>query len=412
MNDIIIKIYSGMRAMDKKYGPGVAIKRLEEYIMTGNINLISNVNNFRDYISCLKPETLLTAYNTIIDNNLNFSSYISSISTNNFYENLDNIVSNITNSRNNSPFVNDYSTLIRMNSFRKKIPNKTDYDLFKINIGQYAPINKGGFIHTYSNDFELKKLEHRLYINAEYKDIYIFLIKFIEKCKLRNIPFYFKTSCFYEDIGKYSLDSATSRSESTVIYASDEKLIREYIDIAMEIKEENSNLQLNHQPTISTNIIDGWLGYGMEPNQESKEKFYLYSGKNKCSYNGLRALILGLGINRGINLYIEKKGSKLKEIFEQTILKYYNLYYQKLYNDYKKINIQEATSENDLRKQVDFDIQSKIYANFYEKYIKKDKEVLKFIEYAIKETSLEFGIDPNIFSINIDYNTNKNIQKK
>lgn len=126
-------------------------------------------------------------------------------------------------------------------------------------IGEYS-----GWDHFHSNfiHYGLSEeigVKHRLYLNLDSTIIHTFMNLFITKCNHLNLPFYFK------------LDDYGSRDDSVVIY-SDVKNLEKYVKILREIKNELKVDQSIHNPPIMTGKIDGWIGYGSEP-QKSGQSF-------------------------------------------------------------------------------------------------------------------------------------------
>ena len=99
------------------------------------------------------------------------------------------------------------------------------------------------------------KVEHRLYINTDYASLYKIMNLFTEKCLQRQIPFYYK---FIPDGG--------SRDDTIPIYSDTEHLL-DYIEILKEIKKENPDINF-YEPPILSGKIDGFIGYGSEPDEE------------------------------------------------------------------------------------------------------------------------------------------------
>lgn len=120
--------------------------------------------------------------------------------------------------------------------------------------------------------------EHRLYINADYTNIFDIMTLFIKKCDQYNIPYYFK------------YDPLALRDDNIVIYSSSLYLDK-YVAILEEVKNE---LQLNNleKPPVLSGVIDGWIGYGSEPLDE------------ESSFNTKRAKIIHAAIQKCTNDWI------------------------------------------------------------------------------------------------------------
>lgn len=113
--------------------------------------------------------------------------------------------------------------------------------------------------------------EHSLFINASLNEMHEFIYLFIVKCISKNLPYYLK------------FDEGGLREDSIVIYTSTNKII-EYLNVLMELKNENPNLilRLNTPPALSGKI-GPWIGYGKEPQQienDIKQSFFSIRAKS------------------------------------------------------------------------------------------------------------------------------------
>ena len=94
---------------------------------------------------------------------------------------------------------------------------------------------------------------HRLYLNVEPVDVHKLATELIKKCDEYNVPYYFK----FDDFG--------NRDDTLVVYSDTEKLPF-YINMLKEIAKENPEIKArSKRPPILTGKIDGWIGYGSEP---------------------------------------------------------------------------------------------------------------------------------------------------
>lgn len=117
-----------------------------------------------------------------------------------------------------------------------------------------------------TNRFPIK---HRLYLNIDSIKLHAFAIYFIEKCEALKLSYEFK------------FDEGGMRDDTLVVYCSDDNLFK-YLRIIREIREEHPDLvPYCKKPPLLTSSIDGWIGYGAEPNV----------GK-RCSYNSLREKLI------------------------------------------------------------------------------------------------------------------------
>ena len=117
-----------------------------------------------------------------------------------------------------------------------------------------------GWIHVCSKYLTAKgdqypNVEHRLYLNTEPFDTYKMITLFAQKCDERHLPYYFK------------FDEYADRDDTIVVYSSTENLSK-YIEIFEEIKKEYPELVSRiKKPPVLTGQIDGFIGYGSEPNR-------------------------------------------------------------------------------------------------------------------------------------------------
>lgn len=115
-------------------------------------------------------------------------------------------------------------------------------------------------------------VEHRLYLDTESLDTYKMAELFVEKCDQHKLPYYFK------------FDELANRDDTIVIYSSTENLTK-YVEILKEIQKEHPELVSRlKEPPVLAGRIDGWIGYGSEPQKTP-------DGKPQ-SFNKTRAKIL------------------------------------------------------------------------------------------------------------------------
>ena len=96
-------------------------------------------------------------------------------------------------------------------------------------------------------------VEHRLYLDTESLDTYKMAELFVEKCDQHKLPYYFK------------FDELANRDDTIVIYSSTENLTK-YVEILKEIQKEHPELVSRlKEPPVLAGRIDGWIGYGSEP---------------------------------------------------------------------------------------------------------------------------------------------------
>ena len=148
-----------------------------------------------------------------------------------------------------------------------------------------------GWVHVCSKYLTAKKdpypnIEHRLYLNTESIDTYKILTYLVEKCAEHHLPYYFK------------FDQKANRDDNVVLYSSSENITK-YIEILQEIKREHPELISRvKDPPVLTGKIDGWIGYGSQP-----EKI---PGRKKYSFNAVRAELLDKSIDKVTKQWVMK----------------------------------------------------------------------------------------------------------
>lgn len=196
---------------------------------------------------------------------------------------------------------------LKLREFLKTIPDvTTEKEARDIFYGQYddkdlakaiedykwtAIGEDSGWIHIHSRYLTAKQdgkpnVEHRLYLNTEPLCTHQMALYFIEKCDEHNLPYYFK------------IDEYGNRDDTIVIYSSTDNLTK-YIEILREIQKEHPAFVSEvKSPPVLTGKIDGWIGYGSEPE--------LLQDGTRTSFNKLRAEIIGPIIVEKRNEWIEK----------------------------------------------------------------------------------------------------------
>ena len=163
-------------------------------------------------------------------------------------------------------------------------PLKSAMETFRWNkIGEYS-----GWDHIHSNYVNYclskkQKIKHRLYINCDSTEIYKFMTKFIQKCNQYKQSYYFK------------FDEPGTRDDCIVIFSDTEHLER-YIKIINEIIREEHLEKSMHKPPVCTGKIDGYIGYGTDPENEG----------HKTSFNKKRSIHLESCINEETSNWIQR----------------------------------------------------------------------------------------------------------
>ena len=103
-------------------------------------------------------------------------------------------------------------------------------------------------------------IEHRLYLNCDSTYTHQIAYELVKRCHERHQRYYFK----FDEFG--------NRDDTLVIYCSSDS-INTFVDILNEIKRD---LQLDdklHTPPLLTGKIDGWIGYGSEPDDVNGKRY-------------------------------------------------------------------------------------------------------------------------------------------
>ena len=257
-------------------------------------------------------------------------------------------------------------------------------------------------------------VDHRLYLNTENIDTYKVMELFRNKCKERELDYHFK----FSDNG--------DRDDTIVIYSDDRKL-SDYIKILEEIKKEEPEIVKRAQtPPMLTGKIDGWIGYGSEPQLDE-------DGKNTNSFNNLRSGIIQNAISKETikwireNKELTKKDLGLneyltKQIFDDIKDKYrmYKSVYEPKFQEklLKKLEneIEKNKSEllegkfdkikefniDDINIEVDSEMIQRAFRPLSKKILKTDSSFLEKVRAGIKEEGLANGIDSEKFCFDID----------
>ena len=117
-------------------------------------------------------------------------------------------------------------------------------------------------------------VKHRLYVNIDNVDVHKLGRLFFEKCEEGDLPY------------KFKFTGAVERDDVFVVYSDTEHLL-DYYRILTEIKKEHPELEQSiSRPPIMSGVVDGWIGYGTEPQQFEQ------------SFNSLRCEIVNQAFNK------------------------------------------------------------------------------------------------------------------
>ena len=191
-------------------------------------------------------------------------------------------------------------------------------------VGQYTPWYHIDSAEVCFGRHRRPYIEHRLYLNTESTDTFDIASLFTDKCMERGIPFYYK------------FDDYANRDDSLVIYSSS-KYLKYYIEILRELKKENPELfsRICDPPVLAGNI-DGWIGYGSEPERGPEGKLRAFNGvRSDAIKRALEKTTNNEWIFRNINKKVHQgdKEITIGEIIESRIVnQLYNNYYDNFKN--------------------------------------------------------------------------------
>lgn len=234
----------------------------------------------------------------------------------NFYSRMFNKWKNSILSLTKEQFINLYKRgsyskdFVKMREFLKTVPDvKTWQEAQNIFDGKYDDKElqeafqkyrwtsfgeSSGWVHVCSRYVTAKQdimppIEHRLYLDTESPDTYKMINLLVEKFDKYHLPYYFK------------FDKFANRDDTIVIYSSTENLTK-YVALLREIKDEHPDLISRFKdPPLLTGKIDGWIGYGSEPNTTPTGE--------KQSFNSIRAKVIETAIQKQTKEWIMNHGN-------------------------------------------------------------------------------------------------------
>lgn len=169
----------------------------------------------------------------------------------------------------------------------------------------YSREGQSGFYHIqsrYVNARKTNNIEHadyRLYINCQSEDIFELMTLYVNLCRKRQIPYYFK----------FGADK--KRRDKFIVYCPKE-LLSENIEILKEIAIIRPEIPKKCGEMLSlVGNIDDWIGIASNPKT--------IEGKGKFSYNTMRAEILEEAAELMMIKFIERYKGKMIRYNGQTI---------------------------------------------------------------------------------------------
>lgn len=135
-------------------------------------------------------------------------------------------------------------------------------------VGEYSSWDHIDSSAVYVGLHSRKSIEHRLYVNCDSTAIDIIAYELAKRCKSEKLRYYFK------------YDIYASRSDTLVIYCATEDILK-FRRILNNIIKDNRLEHAIHKPPILTGVIDGWIGYGTEPEDINGERQSFNSKREK-----------------------------------------------------------------------------------------------------------------------------------
>ena len=149
--------------------------------------------------------------------------------------------------------------------------------------------------------FNDSHFDHRFYINIKPERIYEFLSIFLDKCREKELPYYFK---FEERGGNHA------RADTLVIYTKQDNLLN-YYEALKEMEKENPELKdMVGKPALLVGEIDGWIGYGEDAHQEGQS---YSSTRSDIFYDAMDEALIEALIKNEIEITDKKVIKSLQE---------------------------------------------------------------------------------------------------
>ena len=125
--------------------------------------------------------------------------------------------------------------------------------------------------------YGINAISNRLYLNINRSQVEKLALMITNECQKRKIPYYFKYS------------NSIQRDDSFVIYSDNEHL-EEYIEILDKIKQ--TGIIKFGKPPILTGVINGYIGYGAEPDNRYDEERQSYTEKRMSIVEEMKPFII------------------------------------------------------------------------------------------------------------------------
>lgn len=185
-------------------------------------------------------------------------------------------------------------------------------------LGEYTSWDHIDSSCVYCNLHKRKKIEDRLYINCDSTVIDIIAYELMTRCKCEKQRYYFK----YDDYA--------DRADTLVLYCSTED-IPKFRKILNEIIRDKKLEKAIHKPPLLTGVLDGFIGYGTEPEDingkrqsfNSKREKHLQSCINKATAMWIKNnLLFKVKVNGEVKTYGDYFLTHMTYSIKERMLKY------------------------------------------------------------------------------------------
>lgn len=320
----------------------------------------------------------------------------------------------------------DYKEVLKVLN-DESIDKKTREALDELKWNRISELSTWQFIHSHTVRFYPKEVPavHRLYINCDSTCTHQITLEFIKECDRLNLPYRMK----YDDVG--------NRADTIVIWANT-KLLPKYVEILRKIKQNNPITESLHKPPVLTGVIDGWIGFASEPNNEKEsrklsfntkrekhiekvledvQKKYLYQTIKQKQYDYFRNIleeIINVTISETINyarddeLFLKVKGYKISDVKSKEfreLVKNYIYNHQQDIADYL-FGVKNTIDLSIPYKKTKITISGyRIYSStkrVFSKTAKKDPKLKKCILDQLKKKASEYDIDSEKYFFDTD----------
>lgn len=150
-------------------------------------------------------------------------------------------------------------------------------------LGEFSSWTHVDSSFIYLGQHDRNPVEHRLYVNCDSDVVDKIGYEIASRCRKAKLRYYFK------------YDAYGTRADTIVVYTNTTNLPK-FRKMLNDIVRENNLQRKIHKPPLLTGLIDGWIGYGTEPQK--------VNGKRE-SFNSIREKHLESCIKKATGLWIK-----------------------------------------------------------------------------------------------------------